>query len=55
MHEHETRKERRERHAREVEDSQQSLRNNIAEADRLLKDSDVLLRRHRDERDEHDD
>ena len=51
----ETRKQRRERHAREVEDSQRSLRENIAETEKLLSASDKMLRRHRGEREAADD
>ena len=50
-----TRKQRRERHAQEVEESQQKLRQNIAETERLLTASDKMLKRHRRECDENDD
>jgi hypothetical protein len=43
------RAERREQQSREVEESQDRLRTNIAEAKRLLDESDQMLRRHRDE------
>lgn len=48
----ETRSDRSERHAREVEESQHALRVNIKETERLLDESDELLRRHRKESDE---
>jgi hypothetical protein len=48
----ETRKQRRERHSREIEESQQKLRANIAETERLLSASDEILKRHRREIDE---
>lgn len=51
----ENRKERRERHAQEVEASQQNLRDNIAETERLLTASDNMLKRHRRECDDTDD
>jgi hypothetical protein len=44
-----TRAERREQQSREVEESQARLRSNIAEAKRLLNESDEMLRRHRTE------
>ena len=43
------RAERRERHAAEVEASQVALRNSIAETERLVDQSDRMLRRHRAE------
>lgn len=55
MDEPETRKQRRERHAREVEESQQNLRDNIAETERLLSASDKVLKRHRRECEDADD
>ncbi len=55
MEEVETRKQRRARHTREVEESQQSLRDNIAEAERLLNTSDEMLKRHRGECEANDD
>lgn len=51
----ETRKERRERHAREVEASQNDLRDNIEETKRLLSESDKMLKRHRRECEAADD
>jgi hypothetical protein len=50
----ETRKERRDRQAREVEDSQRELRDSIAKTQELLEASDEMLKRHRRERDESD-
>ena len=41
------RSERREQQAREVEASQKSLRESIAETNRLVDESEVMLRRHR--------
>ena len=49
-----TRAERRDQHTREVEESQKSLRHSIAETDRLVGESEAMLRRHRQERDEDD-
>jgi len=40
----------RERHAREVEASQDALRASISETQRLVGESDKMLRRHRGER-----
>lgn len=51
----ETKKERAERQAREVEAGQKGLRASIAETERLVGQSEELLRRHRREREEHDD
>ncbi len=48
------RAERRERQCVEVEASQAKLRESIRETGRLVEESDVMLRRHRDERDEGD-
>lgn len=45
---------RREQQAREVEDSQAALRKSIAETQRLVDESDLMLKRHRRER-ENDD
>ena len=45
---------RHEQQAREVEDSQAALRKSIAETQRLVDESDVMLERHRRER-ENDD
>jgi hypothetical protein len=44
----------RERHALEVEVSQKALRESISETERLVGESDKMLRRHRGEREEHD-
>ena len=43
------RAERREQQAREVEASQQLLRESIAETDRLVDDAEQMLKRHRKE------
>ena len=43
----------RERHARETEASQKALRESISETDRLVDESDQMLRRHRGEREDH--
>lgn len=43
------RAERRDRHAAEVEASQVELRNSISETERLVDESDQMLRRHRTE------
>lgn len=51
----EKRAERRDRQAREVEASQQALRDSISETDRLVGESEKLLRRHRQEREDADD
>ena len=47
--------ERREQQTREVEESQKALRASIAETDRLVGESEAMLRRHRQEREEDDD
>jgi hypothetical protein len=49
------RAERREQQSREVEASQEALRRSIAETDRLVDESEQMLRRHRAEREEDDD
>lgn len=49
-----SRKERREQQAREIEDSQQRLRSSIAETDRLVGESERMLKRHRKEREQDD-
>ena len=49
------RAERREQQAREVEASQESLRVSIAETERLVGESDKMLRRHREEREADDE
>lgn len=43
---------RRERHAREVEASQKALRESISETERLVGESEKMLRRHREERED---
>lgn len=43
------RRERRNQHAREVEASQEGLRKSIAETQRLVSQSEEMLRRHRKE------
>ena len=48
------RAERRKRQAAEIEASQDSLRRNIAETERLVNESDEMLRRHRRECEEDD-
>jgi len=48
------RAERREQQAREVEASQATLRASIAETERLVGESDKMLRRHRKECDDDD-
>ena len=48
------RAERREEQSREVEASQKALRESIAETERLVDDSEKMLRRHRAECDEDD-
>jgi hypothetical protein len=48
------RAERREQQSIEVEESQERLRENIAEAERLVNESDEMLRRHRRECDADD-
>ena len=49
------RRERRDRQAREVEASQDELRRNIAETERLVSESEEMLRRHRKECDDADE
>ena len=48
------RAERRDQQSREVEASQKALRESIAETDRLMGQSEEMLRRHRREREEDD-
>ena len=48
------RAERRDQQAREIESSQKQLRESIAETDRLVGESERMLRRHREECDEDD-
>jgi hypothetical protein len=49
-----SRAERREQQAREIEESQNALRNSIAETQRLMDRSDAMLARHRRECEEDD-
>jgi hypothetical protein len=51
----EDRAERRQRHAAEIEQSQARLRASIAETERLVGESEEMLRRHRKERDDGED
>jgi hypothetical protein len=44
----------RERQAREVEASQKALRESISETQRLVDESDLMLRRHRGECEKHE-
>ena len=46
--------ERRERHAVEIEASQKALRESISETERLVSESDKMLRRHRKEQEDED-
>ena len=56
MADKEDRARRHERHAGELEASQAALRKSIKETERLVGESEKMLRRHREERDEnHDD
>jgi len=48
------RAERREQQSREVEANQDALRKSIAETERLVGESEAMLRRHREEREEDD-
>jgi hypothetical protein len=48
------RAERRERQSREIEASQADLRKSIAETERLVDESDKMLRRHRQESESED-
>lgn len=48
----EKRSERRARHDREIEASQNALRNSISETERLVGESEMMLRRHRVETDD---
>jgi hypothetical protein len=49
------RRERRERQAREVEASQKALRESISQTERLVGESEKMLRRHRQEREDDDE
>lgn len=55
MTDREKRAQRREQQTREVEASQKAMRESIAETDRLVGESDAMLRRHRQEREDDDD
>ena len=55
MPDSESRKSRRDRHARDVEESQKQLRESIDKTNKLLDESDKMLKRHRRECDEADD
>jgi hypothetical protein len=48
------RAERREQQSREAEESQKAMRESIAETDRLVDESEKMLRRHRQEREDDD-
>lgn len=48
------RAERRKRHVREVEASQKALRESIAETERLVGESEKMLQRHHQEREDDD-
>ena len=54
MTDREKRAQRREQQTREVEASQKAMRESIAETDRLVGESDAMLRRHRQEREDDD-
>ena len=54
MADKEARRRRRDLHAEEVEASQAELRKSIAETERLVGESDKMLRRHRKECDDDD-
>ena len=54
MPDRKSRAERRAQHTAEVEASQANLRKSIAETERLVGESDKMLRRHRDECDADD-
>ena len=55
MPDKEKRLQRREQHTREVEASQAALRKSIAETERLVDESDEMLKRHRRECQEEDE
>lgn len=48
------RADRREQQAKEIEANQKALRDSIAESQRLVEESESILKRHRRERDEDD-
>jgi hypothetical protein len=52
MADNESRKQRGERHEAEIEESQRALRDSISRTERLLNESDEMLKRHRREREE---
>ena len=54
MTDKEKRVQRREQQSREVEASQKAMRASIAETDRLVGESEAMLRRHRQEREDDD-
>lgn len=54
MSDRQKRAERREQHAQEVEASQAALRASIAQTQRLMDESDAMLKRHRREDEEAD-
>jgi hypothetical protein len=54
MTDKEKRAARREQQSREVETSQNAMRDSIAETNRLVGESDAMLRRHRQEREDDD-
>ena len=54
MTDKEKRAARREQQSREVEASQKAMRESIAETDRLVGESEAMLRRHRQEREDDD-
>jgi hypothetical protein len=54
MSEREKRALRREHQSREVEASQKAMRESIAETNRLVGESEAMLRRHRQEREDDD-
>lgn len=54
MPDRKSRTERRNQRAREIEDSQKSLRASIAETQRLMDKSDEMVARHRREQDDDD-
>jgi len=54
MTDKEKRAARREQQSREVEANQEAVRKSIAETDRLVGESEAMLRRHRQEREDDD-
>lgn len=55
MPDRKSRAERREQQAREIEQNQAAMRASIAETQRLVDESEAMLRRHRQERDDEDE